>query len=286
MEKSNRRKFLKRSGAILAGSFVAGSFIAPEVSKLIKHTGKKLQVWSCGGLAEAFIPANEYFEKETESIINYSGAFAAALGKSLLGNAQTEIFAPRVLELAKKLKEQGKMEMFKPLCFTKYVLITPKGNPAGIKSIEDLTKQGIKIILSPEASPPGGKATIGIMKKAGVIEKAMPNVIHKGDCVQLDVNNIVNGTGDVAIVEKRITKLPGVIGNVEIINIPEEHFPPKPIPFVIGIMKFAKDRELAESYVDYIISEKGQSFFENAGFIPAYSDEGERLINKLNIKDV
>ena len=74
------------------------------------------------------------------------------MGKSLLGGAQTEVFAGRVLDLARKLREAGKMIYFKPLCFTKYVLVTPKGNPAAISDIQDLTKRGIKVILAPGAS--------------------------------------------------------------------------------------------------------------------------------------
>lgn len=115
---------------------------------------RSLEVWSCGGLAEAFIPANDAWEAKHGIPIAYTGAFAGALGKTLLGgNGQTEVFAPRVLNLAKKLKEQGKMLSYRPLCFTKYVLITPKGNPAGISSIEDLKKSGIKTQFSPDSSP-------------------------------------------------------------------------------------------------------------------------------------
>ncbi len=35
----------------------------------------------------------------------------------------------------------------------------------------------------------------------------------------------------------------------------------------------------------FITSEKGQSFFAAAGFIPALSSEGERLIQKYGVKD-
>ena len=51
-------------------------------------------------------------------------------------------------------------------------------------------------------------------------------------------------------------------------------------------MKWAKNRELAEDYLDFILSEKGQSFFESAGFVPALSEEGERLTKKYGVKDV
>jgi molybdate transport system substrate-binding protein len=244
-----------------------------------------LQVWSCGGLAEAFIPANKVYEEISGCRIDYSGAFAAALGKSLLGDAKTEVFAPRVLELAQKLKAQGKMLHFVPLCFTKYVITTPTGNPAGIKGIQDLGKPGIKTVLSPNASPPGGEASTIILKKAGVLEQAQKNSVVVGDCVQSVVPDVIKGTGDAAVMELRLTKKAEFAGKMEVVEIPEEFFPPRPVTFVIGVMKFAHNRDLAEDYVKFITSEKGQSFFEAAGFIPALSAEGERLIQKYGVKD-
>ena len=126
----SRRNFLKASGAA-----AASGLLVPSSALAQKTKTKTLQVWSCGGLAEAFIPADREFEQETGVTISYTGAFAAALGKSLLGNAKTEVFAPRVVKLSKKLKDEGKMLWYKPLCFTRYVLAIPKGNPAGITSI-------------------------------------------------------------------------------------------------------------------------------------------------------
>lgn len=277
----DRRRFLKASGLAITGSLAA-----PTVGNGAEHKGQRLQVWSCGGLAEAFVPANREFERLSGCTIAYTGAFAAALGKSLLGGAQTEVFAPRVLELALKLKDQGKMLHFKPLCFTKYVLITPKGNPAGISGIADLARPGVRTVLSPDASPPGGQATLGILKKAGVLEAAQQAAVRKGDCVQRDVADIVSGAGDVAVVEQRMTRLPDVAGRVEVIDIPEEFVPAKPVPFVIGVMKWAASQNLAQDFVDFMTAGQGQAYFEAAGFVPALSEEGHRLAGKYGVQDV
>ncbi len=284
MKKSDRRNFLKSSGTALLGSIALGSVQANNIPAS-SFQDSKLKVWSCGGLAEAMEPANKRFEEIYGASINYSGAFAAALGKSLFGGAQTEVFAPRVLALAQKLKKQGLMLNYKPLCFTKYILITPKGNPANIQSIKDLSRPGVRISLSPKASPPGGKATMGILKKSGIIKEATKNIEYKGDCVQMDVNKVIDGKADVGIVEQRIVHLSNVKGKVEVLDIPEEFIPAVPVPFTIGIMKYAKDMELAVAYVDFILSKEGQNYFEKAGFIPAISDEGKRLTQKYKVSD-
>lgn len=274
----NRRAFLTGSAAALATTLTAGTGLAAPVA-----AGEVLQVWSCGGLAEAFQPANAMFESQTGARISYTGAFAAALGKSLLGDAQTEVFAPRVLDLAKKLKEQGKMLEYRPLCFTKYVLVTPKGNPAGITSIADLKRPDVRTLLSPDSSAPGGQAVMGLLKKAGVVEAAKSNATYLGSCVQHDVAEVAAGRAHVSVVELRIAMLPKYRDRLEVMDIPEEFFPPPPIPFTIGVMKWAKNPELARSFVDFICSESGQAFFEAAGFIPAISKEGHRLAEKYGV---
>lgn len=283
---NNKTAFSRRAFLRTAAGLAAGTAIPSAVSAAEKFNQNMLQVWSCGGLAEAFRPANQRYEEKTGIKISYTGAFAAALGKSLLGNATTEVFAGRVLGLAKELRNAGKMRYFKPLCFTSYVMVTPIGNPAGISDIKDLAKPGINVILAPEASPPGGKAVSGLLKKAGVLGQVMNNSVIKGSCVQRTMEDLVSGKGDVSVVETRLTRMPMFKGKSEIIPIEPKYFPPPPLTFTIGIMKDAKDRALADHYVNFILSENGQQFFKSAGFIPAISEEGRRLTEKLEVQDV
>ena len=277
----NRRAFLTTAaGAAAVAKIPAALSASPSFRQ------NSLQVWACGGLAEAFIPANKQFKAKTGVDISFTGAFAAALGKSLMGSALTEVFAGRVLALAQKLRKADRMVYFKPLCFTSYVLVTPRGNSAGISSIQDLAKPGVRVILAPDASAPGGEAVTGLLKKAGVLDQAMKNAVIKGSCVQRTMEDLVKGKGDVSVVECRLTRMPLFKGKVEILPIPETFFPPGPLTFTIGVMKNAVDRALTDHFVDFILSEEGQGFFESAGFIPAMSDEGRRLAEKLGVKDV
>lgn len=282
---NGRRHFLKAMAGTTATAIMglAANECGAQPDRL---NGKILQVWSCGGLAEAMNPANELYEEKTGVRISYTGAFAAALGKSLLGSANTDVFAGRVLDLAKKLRQSGKMVSFKPLCFTSYVMVTPKGNPAGIKTIEDMARPGVRVVLAPEASPPGGAAALNLLKKAGVHDAVMKNCVTQGSCVQRTMDDILAGKGDVSIVELRVTRIPDFKGRMDVVEIPEAFFPPPPLTFTVGVMKNAKDRILADDYVAFLTSPEGQAFFERGGFIPAFSEKGRTLTEKLGVKDV
>jgi molybdate transport system substrate-binding protein len=79
--------------------------------------------------------------------------------------------------------------------------------------------------------------------------------------------------------------MPAFAGKTHVVSIPEEYFPPPPLTFTIGVMKDAADRTLADDYLQFITSGEGQAFFDAAGFIPAISDKGKELIEKLGVKD-
>ena len=121
------------------------------------------------------------------------------------------------------------------------------------------------------------------MKKAGVLEEAEKNAVFNGDCVQRATRMLVNGKADAGIVEQRITYLPEFRGKLDMIPIDEKYFPPPPMTFTIGLMKWAGHPEVAKEYIDFILSSQGQKYFENAGFIPAISDEGRRLSKKYGV---
>jgi molybdate transport system substrate-binding protein len=279
-EVKKRRTFLKTGiASIVAAGLPAGRLVAKRFQY------DSLQVWSCGGLADAFVEADSLYRKRNGIQIKYTGAFAGALGKSLLGGAVTEVFAGRVLQLAKSLRATNKMLYFRPLCFTEYVLITPLGNPAKIKSVQDLARPGVRVILPLKASPPGGDAVMGILKKANIEKAVLENTIEKESCVIKMMPKIISGEGMASIVERRLTRMARFAGKVEVISIPETLFPPGPLTFTIGVMKYAKDRALADDYVNFICSDESQAIFERHGFIPAASEKGRTLIEKLGVKD-
>ncbi|WP_296918569.1 substrate-binding domain-containing protein [uncultured Megasphaera sp.] len=277
-----RRTFLKSMLAVTAAA------VLPKVSLADSalFNSKSLTVWSCGGLAETFTEVNAMYEKKRGVDINYTGAFAGALGKSLLGgSATTDVFAGRVLKLAQSLRKTGKMAYFKPLCFTEYVIVTPADNPAGIQTIDDLAKPGVRIILPLGASPPGGDAVANIIKNAGIDQAVRSNMLEKESCVIKMMPKVVKGTYDASIVERRLTTMPAYEGKVHVVPIDEKFFPPGPRTFTIGVMNLAPDRALADDYVNFLCDKDAQDAFQRHGFIPAYSPKGKLLIEKFGVKD-
>lgn len=285
---ASRRNFLKLAAAGAAGlAAMGGPALVARAAKESGHEGKHLQVWSCGGLAEGMMPAHAAYESSRGATISYTGAFAAVLGQSLMNSGRTEVFCGRVLDLAKKLRGAGRMVSFKPFCYTSYHIVTPKGNPKAIQSLEDMAKPGVRVAMAPSASPPGGAAVMGILKLSGLTEGIMKNVIDPGTCVQTTLQSVADKKADAMIVELRLARMPRFKPHLDIVPISADFFPPGPLTFTIGLMEEAKDVELATDYINWMTAyEGGQKYMEEAGFIPADSDEGRRLTEKLGVHDV
>lgn len=279
---TSRRGFLK---GLAAGAALAGASAAAPVRA--ENRGGLLQVWSCGGLAEAMIPAHKDYQDRTGVEVAYTGARASSLGKSLLdGNGHTDVFCGRQLKLAQNLRKAGKMAYFKPLCFTCYVIAVPAGNPYDIKSIEDLAKPGIPVAMSPFASSPGGQAVTNLVKNTGLFDPIMANVLDpEATCVLRTVAKVCAGEAAAMIVERRILRFQRFAPYLEEVEIPEKFFPKPPLTFTVGVMTDAADKGMADAYLEWIRTPQGQGHFERAGFIPAISPKGQELVEKLGVKD-
>ncbi|MDD4357382.1 MAG: substrate-binding domain-containing protein [Victivallales bacterium] len=276
-----RRGFLKTAAAS-----IAAASLPVELARAASFQTTSLRVWSCGGLAESFCRANALYEQKKGIKIYYTGASAGALGKSLIAGRPTDVFGARTMGLTKKLQSENLVRYFKPLCFSEYVLITPKGNPANIQSVADLAKPGVRLILPQSASGPGQKGAQVALEKAGIKDAAMKNLVKEESCVIRMIPAVVNADADATIVERRLTRMPEFAGKVEIIAFPEELFATVMLPFTINSIKYAEDTELADDYINFMCSVEGQTYFKQGGFIPAISEKGQELIERLGVKDV
>lgn len=103
-ERISRRQLIKSAVAATAAATAVPNLISAGYTPFKSDS---LDVWTCGGLSEAFLQINDLYEAKTGHNIQYTGAFAGALGKALLTlKGQTEVFGARGLELAQNMRKK------------------------------------------------------------------------------------------------------------------------------------------------------------------------------------
>jgi molybdate transport system substrate-binding protein len=143
------------------------------------------------------------------------------------------------------------------------VIITPPDDPAGVGSIQDLAKPGVKLVLGAEGVPVGDYARQAL-DDAGISEPALANVVSNEDDDASVVAKITSGEADAAIVyTSDVASADDTIRSVQIpeaVNVVATY----PIAAVTG----GAHPDKATSFVDYVAGAEGQAVLEQYGFGP------------------
>ena len=161
-----------------------------------------------------------------------------------------------------KATELDLIDYQQPVCYHIPIITVPKGNPADINSLEDLTRPDVKLIFGDPEVAATGKAAKGILEKNDIYEEAWANVIATLPTMNEVMMQIALGQADASINWWDTVKF---VEDIDIIEIPKEQNEIKVIP--IGTTTFAEDPDIARDFVDFCVSDQGKTIFEKHGFI-------------------
>jgi molybdate transport system substrate-binding protein len=148
------------------------------------------------------------------------------------------------------------------------MLIVPTDNPAGIRGLEDLAKPGMKLVLAQEGVPITEYAE-DILANANseygeVFEQqVVNNVVSREANVRASANRVALGEAGATFVY--VTDVtPDIADQVGVIEIPENLNVIATYP--IATLTQASNPELAQRWVDFVLSAEGQDVLEEYGF--------------------
>ena len=219
----------------------------------------------CGAGMRA--PMNELgyqFEQEcgVKVICNYAGS-GHLLNQMELAQ-QGDVYQPGSTYYFDIAREKSLIDYEKRVAYHVPVIAVPKGNPANITCLDDLTKPGVKVALGDPKACAIGKLGNKILGKNGITDAVGANVIARGATVNALLVYVSGGDVDAAITwEETVLFAPD---ETDIIEIPEEENIIKIIP--IGTLTFSENKESARKFVDFITSDCGKAIYEKYGFTP------------------
>ena len=153
------------------------------------------------------------------------------------------------------------------------VVIVPKANSAGIKTLQDLAKPGVKIVLGNADTPVGNYARQFLQKASAdpsfgtdYGETVLGNLVSEETNVKQVVAKVQLDEADAGIVYSTDVT-PAVAGAVLKIVIPDALNLVAEYP--VAITKDVANRNLAQLFTDFLLSKEGQDTLEAHGFIRA-----------------
>jgi molybdate transport system substrate-binding protein len=206
------------------------------------------------------------FQRETGIEVNTIFGGSGTLLSQILLSRQGEIYLPGspdyiIIANKKRLLVEGSERI---VAYLVPAIITPAGNPAGIHSLPDLARPGIRVGLGNPETVCLGLYAVELLEANGLLEKVMKNVVTFGGSCSRTANLAAMSKLD-AILGWRVFHYwnPDRMAYVPIApqKIPRISYIPIAIPI------HTRDLELSRSFVEFVLSPAGLSVYEDLGYL-------------------
>jgi molybdate transport system substrate-binding protein len=191
----------------------------------------------------------------------YSFAGSDQLALQLQQGAPADVYAAASPKYPELLYHQGLVR--KPQVFAKnrLVVLVPRANPAGIHSVYDLRRKGLKVVIG-DKSVPIGSYTRQILDTLGITNDVLANVVSQETDVKGIVAKVALGEADAGFVY--FTDSRSVAKQSKTIGLPAWAQPP--IRYEIAVVRSTKRAAAARAFVARVLSKRGRLALKRAGF--------------------
>jgi molybdate transport system substrate-binding protein len=226
----------------------------------------ELTVSGASSLTDAFGDIGTAFEGENPSVkVTFNFGPSDGLATQINDGAPVDVFASASPTWMDSVQDDGPgVSDRSDFAKNRLTIIVPTDNPAGIEDINDLTEDGVQLVIAAEGVPAGDYAR-EIFKNAGISQAAMANVVSNAEDVRSVVTSVASGEADAGIVY--VTDVTAdVADQVTQIEIPDDINVIATYP--IAVVNDTKETDLAKRFVDYVLG-PGQQTLADYGFLPA-----------------
>jgi molybdate transport system substrate-binding protein len=198
-----------------------------------------------------------------DSTQRYSFAGSNTLAAQITQGAPADVFASANMTLPQQLFANGVCS--KPVVFTRnaLVIVVPTANPAHIRSVYDLSKSGVKLVVAGAAVPVGGY-TLQILRNMNLSTGVLKNVVSRETDVREVLSKVALGEADAGFVYSTDAKT--VPGRVTVVKLPAWAQPK--VRYGACIVRRSPNKADAQAYINKLIAKAGQSRLIAAGFLP------------------
>lgn len=256
---------------LAACSSPAPTLVPPSAPPTTAPTAK-LTVFAASSLTGAFNDMGALFEqKHPDAKVTFNFAGSQDLRTQLEQGARADVFAGADTRNMDPLKSENLLGS-NPQVFAhnRLVVIVPKSNPAGIKTLQDLRKPGLKIVIADASVPVGNYALQALDKMsadssfgASFKETVLKSIVSKETNVKAVVSKVSLGEADAGIAYSTDAQAAG--DKLTTIEIPDAFNIIAAYP--IAVLKIGSMPTAAQEFVDLVLSPDGQAVLAKYGFV-------------------
>ncbi len=200
--------------------------------------------------------------------------FEAEHGRIAVDLGGSETLLPRVLEGApadvfvchdpfeQKVRDAGLLADSVVVGVLRPVLLVAPGNPRGLHSVEDLTKEGLRLGIGDPRYSTCGEMFVGLLRRKKIYDAVMKNVVFQGRSHGEIADGLLVGKLDAIVVWNFIARL--YRDKLELVPTADEY--PRVRVLVLGLRQSGHP-ERRDAFLDLCRSEQVQEIFRRQGYV-------------------
>jgi molybdate transport system substrate-binding protein len=224
----------------------------------------RLVVSAAASMSEALEKCAPQFGRQETADVKLSFAGSDELAAQIRQGAKVDVYAAANTKLPDQLHADDLLD--EPVVFAtnEFVLAVPKDSD--IDSIDDLAKEGTKVVVGSESVPIGSYTRETLAKLPPEQEKAiLGNVRSEEPDVKGIVGKLTQGAADAGFVY--VTDVNATNGDLKAIKLPGELEPE--VQYGAGVVTKSAQPDLAKKFVDGLTNGACADALQEAGFGPA-----------------
>jgi molybdate transport system substrate-binding protein len=233
---------------------------AQPVGAAPKPSGE-ITVFAASSLTESFDAIAKQFEKKYPGVtVKFNYDASSNLATQINQGAPADVFASADQDNLQKTIDAGTVTP-PPVVFAKNRLeiAVEKGNPKKIKSLADLQKSGLVVVLCADQVPCGKYAAQSLAMAGVSISPA-----SKEENAKATLSKVSIGEADASIVY--VTDVKASKGTASGVKIADKQNVIATYP--IGVVKESQNATAAKAWVQFVTSKDGQKTLRKFGFLP------------------
>jgi molybdate transport system substrate-binding protein len=244
----------------LAGCSAPAPTPTPTATKSVSTLSGSIVVDAASSLTGTFDTVAAAFEKAnpgTTVTFNYGGS--GALAAAITAGAPVDVFAA-ASPATMMTVSSADLTVGTPATFVKNELeiVTPAGNPAGIKGLADFADASKKIALC-EPTQPCGAAAAAVFADA--------KITPAPDTLEPDVKSVLTAAELNQVDAGMVYKTDVLSGGSKVTGVTFPSASQFIVSYPIAPLNTSKSPKVAAAFVAYVLSPAGQAILKHAGFI-------------------
>jgi molybdate transport system substrate-binding protein len=212
----------------------------------------KLTVFAASSLTGVF--------PQIDNAPRYSFAGSDQLAFQITQGAPADVYAAASPKYPDQLRAKGLV--YKPRVFAtnELVLIVPRANKRGLRSVYDLRKQGLRLVIGAKGVPVGDYTRKALAALG--LSSVLKNVASQETDVKEVVAKVALGEADAGFVYR--TDALADVRDLRRLRLPARARPK--IAYELAVVKATKHLQAANAFVARVLSARGQLALRRAGF--------------------